>query len=85
MSNETLGAAPATMYHSDGITLLSWERPCSCCGATWSPTVVQRPTTGRGINIYAGEIGSNAQRKKSELSHVKTRNGTLTIVIKTVE
>ncbi len=85
MSNETLGAAPATMYDSYGDTLPPDIRPCSCCGATWSPRVVQRPTTGRGINIYAGEIGSNARRRKSELSHVKTRNGTLTIVIKTVE
>jgi hypothetical protein len=85
MSNETLGAAPATMYYSYGATLPSWETPCSCCGATWSPKAVQRPSTGRGINIYAGEMGSNARRKKSELSHIKTRNGTLTIVIKTVE
>lgn len=69
--------------HGDGIH--HWDRPCSCCGATWSPEAVQRPNTGRGINIYAGEIGSNARRKKSELSHVKTRNGTLTIVVKTVE
>ena len=69
--------------HGDGIH--NWDRPCSCCGATWSPKAVQRPNTGRGINIYAGEMGSNARRKKSELSHVKTRNGTLTIVIKTVE
>jgi len=71
--------------HGDGIH--HWDRPwpCSCCGATWNPKAVQRPNTGRGINIYAGEIGGNLRRKKSVLSHVKTRNGTLTIVVKTVE
>ncbi len=62
--------------HYDGV-------PCSCCGATYS---TKQPlgniNSKKGIHIIDGICGSNARRKSTELTHLNTRNGQFTIVIK---
>lgn len=65
-----------------GRKLASWDKPCACCGADYSPNPVKSPTAKKGINIIPFETGSNVRRKTTELSHVKTRNGVVTIVVK---
>jgi len=70
------------MIDSYGYHLLNGDQPAGCCGARWYKKVPSRINAGKGINIISGHVGSNTNRKLTELSHVNTRNGPLTIVIK---
>ena len=72
----------ASMIDSYGHTLYNGEQPAGCCGAAWRFKVPKRITADKGIHIIAGHVGSNARRINTELSHIVTRNGPLTIVIK---
>jgi len=82
MDNNTVATKPAKMIDNYGGTLPAGYTPAGCCGATWRPKAPKRIGAERGINIIAGHVGSNARRINTELSHINTRNGPLTIVIK---
>ena len=57
-------------------------QPCGCCGAAWRNTAPRKITADKGIHIIAGHVGSNERRMLTELSHITTRNGPLTVVVK---
>jgi len=70
------------MMDSYGGYLRDRGQPAGCCGAAWRSKAPTRIGADKGIHIIAGHVGSNARRKMTELSHITTRNGPLTIVIK---
>lgn len=57
-----------------------------CCGADYveSTTEKTRLTTGKGIKVYAGHIGTGKPRfpDKYEYAHIGTKNGPLTTAIR---
>lgn len=80
MSEELV--AQASMIDLYGLPINNGGQPGLCCGAAWRYKVPSRITADKGIHIIAGHVGSNARRIDTELSHITTRNGPLTIVIK---
>lgn len=58
------------------------ESPCQCCGMGVSSNTVKTPSYGDGIRVYEGKQGKERQGKVSDLTHVQTKNGILTVVIK---
>lgn len=73
------------MFDFYGNKLLSFETPCSCCGANYTEKIPKRITAGFGISIILGKCGSNTRRRKTQLDHVETKNGTMTIVVQTID
>lgn len=82
MSNELGAGKTATMISLYGDAIPNGHQPAGCCGAAWRFKAPKRITADKGIHIIAGHVGSNDNRRLTELSHITTRNGPLTIVIK---
>lgn len=56
-----------------------------CCGATykWHPDEKTKVTAlHKGILVFDRIIGKEYKGKKQDVSHIKTRNGNLTICIR---
>ena len=66
----------------------SWENPFACCGATYAkiPKSGKPGTTdfGRGIRIIECIHGKERDTYASQLKHVSTRNGDLTIIVRKI-
>jgi len=57
---------------------------CSCCGSRYKPTPKSNKVTiTGGITVYSGIVGKEVSNEYQEIKHIKTRNGDLTIGVKT--
>ena len=60
--------------------------PCNCCGMTYSSKPTKSNTSENGIHVIYGKQGKELVKKDSRsakqtnIKHVKTRNGDLTVV-----
>lgn len=56
----------------------------NCCGATYSKVTPKTNTQGghKGIKVWDGAIGTEYKGEKQSLTHVKTRNGTISVSIR---
>lgn len=79
------------LYHYERVTPMrhgTWNNPFACCGATFSKVPKSgKPSTttaGRGIRVIEGIHGKERDTYASQLKHVSTKNGDLTIIVKKI-
>ena len=57
--------------------------PCLCCGMSYDyknmPKTIR--SAGKGIRVLYGEHGRQRKTEKLSVSHVKTKNGNITVVL----
>ena len=61
-----------------------WGRlPCQCCGMSYEYKDIPKTirSAGKGIRVLYGEHGRQRKTEKLSVDHVKTKNGTITVVI----
>lgn len=84
----TPGGTVIPCFYSNGA---AWENTvdyhmfAACCGADYVADTRQRKRidSGRGIVVYAGHIAPKKLPDNRVLSHVDTKNGPLTVFIRT--
>ena len=61
-----------------------WHNPCDCCGMDLSYKVPKTfISSGRGIRVLLGESKYKGKSKKIDSTVVQTKQGPLTVVIRT--
>lgn len=71
--------------HSYGYAVGNAAEICYCCGARATTKVA--PTTqvsnpGMGIRVFPGKVGKEMLTDKTEVSHVETSAGPLTVTVR---
>lgn len=54
----------------------------SCCGSRYYDTCSDVPHTSQGISLYNGKFGEERTTEVDMIKHVKTKNGVLTVAIR---
>ena len=71
--------------HMSDVWNPTWAMFAACCGANYvqESTEKTRVYTGKGIRVFAGHVGAGKNTAKSEYNHINTKNGPLTIAVRT--
>ena len=64
----------------DQVASGSWVM--NCCGASYSKAKSPRKTNTRGIRIFAGLHFKEENTDTTQITHVKTRNGNITVYVR---
>lgn len=65
-------------------TYYGWYHPCDCCGMSLTYEVPKTfLSSGKGIRVILGESKYKGKSKKIDSTVVQTKQGPLTVVIRT--
>ena len=65
-------------------TYYGWNHPCACCGMSLTYEVPKTfLSSGKGIRVILGESKYKGKSKKIDSTVVQTKQGPLTVVIRT--
>lgn len=65
-------------------TYSGWKTPCDCCGMSLTYEVPKTfISSGKGIRVILGESKYKGKSKKIDSTVVQTKQGPLTVVIRT--
>ena len=54
----------------------------NCCGATISHAKTYNRKASKGVHIIAGIVGKEVDNEKTQIKHIKTKNGDFTVACK---